>query len=101
MKEVCQGDVLHVEGVRGDVFVVSKNVFNKTGMIVGCPFVENAEPGPLHILVSGKKLEGTVLCEQLKSLDINSRGHSKRDEIKMIDVMEVSDAVQGIFDYIM
>ena len=100
MKEVFQGDILHVEGVRGDIFVASTNRFNQTGMVIGCPVFRDGEPGALHIEVNGKDVHGIVACEQLKALDLSSRGYGKVDEVPIADIMEISDAVQGIFDYV-
>lgn len=100
MKTAYQGDILQVEGVRGDVVVASTNRFNRSGVVVACPLIHDGEPGPLHIEVHGREIHGVVICEQLKSLDLSARGYSKRDEISLEEIMEVSDAIQGIFDYI-
>lgn len=100
MKEAYQGDILHVEGVRGNVIVASTNRFNHSGVVIACPVLREGEPGPLHIEVHGNEIYGVVICEQLKSLDLSARGFSKVDEISLGEIMEVSDAIQGIFDYI-
>lgn len=101
MKEVYQGDILHVEGVRGDLLVASTNRFNQTGMVVACPVLRKVEPAALHIEVNGKDYQGVAICEQLKSIDVSARGFSKVAEIQMVDIMEVADAIQGVFDYIL
>ncbi len=43
--------------------------------------------------------QGYVLCEQLNLVDLRVRGYKKICEIKMDDIMNISDAIQGIFDY--
>lgn len=101
MKEVYQGDILHVEGIRGDILVASTNRFNQTGMVIGCPVLKNAEPAALHIEVNGNDYHGMAICEQIKSIDVSARGFSKEAEIQMLDIMEVADAVQGIFEYVL
>ena len=101
MKEVYQGSILHVEGCGGEIFVASTARFNQSGMVIGCPFIRNMDPAALHISAHGKEVCGVVICEQMKSLDLRSRGYSIIDEVQIKDVMEVSDALQGIFDYIL
>lgn len=34
---VSQGDILKIEGIRHPVLVVSKDFFNTSGEIIGCP----------------------------------------------------------------
>lgn len=41
-----------------------------------------------------------AVCEQIKTLDLSTRGFGKTDEVPMSDIMVVSDAIQGIFDYV-
>ena len=101
MREGYQGDILRVEGIRGDILVASTNRFNQTGMVIGCPLIHEAESGTLHIEVNGKDVHSVAVCEQLKSLDLSARGFSKIGEVQMEDIMEVSDAIQGIFDYVL
>ena len=48
---VHQGDILKVEKVKSPVLVTSKDFFNQTGEIIGCPIFEDGEPGALHIFV--------------------------------------------------
>lgn len=44
-------------------------------------------------------MKGEVLCEQMKLLDLHVRGYKKISEIAMNDIMNISDAIQGIFEY--
>lgn len=101
MKEpVHQGDVLKIEKIKYPVLVTSKDFFNHTGEIIGCPIFKDGEAGALHIFVSADTISGYVQCEKLALLDLNVRGFSKIDRIHMPDIMNISDAIQGIFDYI-
>lgn len=100
LKEVFQGDIIHIEGIKGDIFVASKDRFNKSGMIIGCPVLRDGKAGALHIPIYTKDWDGVVICEQMRSIDITSRGYGKVDEATIADVMEVTDAIQGIFDYV-
>lgn len=94
-----QGDILNVEKVPGFVLVVSKNFFNRSEQAICCPVVIAAPPDPLHISVSTKEIQGIVMCEQMKLLDLKIRGYKKISSIGYDDIMEITDAIQGIFDY--
>ena len=98
--ELHQGDILKIENIKLPVLVVSKDFFNQTGEIIGCPVYPAGEAGPLHIPVHTDRTEGFVQCEKLALLDLNVRGWVKTDRIHMEDIINITDAIQGIFDYI-
>ena len=102
MTELSQGDVVKISGFRNRFLVVSKNSFIKsTGMFHVCPIIPGAAPGPVHIAVTLLKSEkqDTVVCEQIKLIDPNERGIGSVDRISYADKMEVSDTIQGMFEY--
>jgi mRNA-degrading endonuclease toxin of MazEF toxin-antitoxin module len=102
VNEFNQGDIIKITGYRKQLFViVSKNAFIKaTGIFHVCPMLQGIQPGPLHIPVIGKRNEaGTVICEQIKAIDPKARVCNKIDFLAYEDIMNVSDAVQGIFEY--
>lgn len=74
MSEIHQGDILKIERIRQPVLVASKDFFNLSGEIIGCPIYADSTEGPLHIYISARETEGYV--------------HN------------ITDAIQGIFDYI-
>jgi mRNA-degrading endonuclease toxin of MazEF toxin-antitoxin module len=101
MKEpVHQGDIIKVENVKTPVFVASKDFFNQTGEIIGCPIMKNRKTGALHISIQTEKVEGVIHCEKLALLDLNKRGFLQIDRASMGDIINITDAIQGIFDYI-
>ena len=57
-------------------------------------------PGPLHIWMSTKNTEGYIPCEKLALLDLLVRGYKKVDRLSISEMINVSDAIQGIFEYI-
>ena len=73
--ELHQGDILKIERIEHPVLVVSKNFFNSSGEIIGCPIYENSTESPLHIGVVTKEIRGLVQCEKLALLDLSVRGH--------------------------
>ena len=48
-EELHQGDILKIEHIKKPVLIVSKDFFNQTYEIIGCPIFEKGEAGPLHI----------------------------------------------------
>lgn len=99
MVMIEQGDMLRVSGIKYPVIVVSNNFFNQSGMVIACPIVKNALEGPLHIKLKDSSVEGIVLCEQVKYLDLKARHFSKLTSTRYFDIMDISDAVMGMFDY--
>jgi len=100
MQQMSQGDILRVEKIKNPVLVVSKDFFNTSGEIIGCPIIMNSVPGPLHIWMSTESTEGYVQCEKLALLDLNVRGYRKVDRLPIAEMINISDAIQSIFEYI-
>ena len=100
--EFSQGDVIKIVGYKNQTFVIiSKNAFIKaTGVFHVSPLIPKIPDGPLHVTVFGKNGNGgVVLCEQIKLIDPTVRSCNRIDSLTYGDVMNVSDAVQGIFEY--
>lgn len=95
MASIEQGDLLKVEGIQHPVIVVSNDYFNESGRAIVCPILKKAAPGPLHI-----QLRGYVLCEQVRYLDLTARRFSKLSATHYFDIMDISDAVVGMFEYL-
>ena len=100
MDHLQQGDIIKIEKIKHPVLVVSKNFFNTSGQIIGCPIIKNSMPGPLHIWMVADENEGYVQCEKLALLDLSVRGYKKIDRLPISDMIEISDAIQSIFEYI-
>lgn len=100
MEGLHQGDILKIEGIKHPVLVASKDFFNTSGEIIGCPIIHNSGPGPLHIWMSAENTEGYIHCEKLALLDLSVRGYRKMGRLPLPEMMNVSDAIQGIFEYI-
>ncbi|MCI6766445.1 type II toxin-antitoxin system PemK/MazF family toxin [Porcincola intestinalis] len=99
-EEICQGDLLKVERINMPVVVVSKNFFNQSGEIIGCPVCRSGKPGALHIRIETEKVTGYVYCEKMTLLDMNIRRYSKLGSIHTSEIIDITDAIQGIFDYV-
>lgn len=97
--KIKQGDIIKIENLSGHFLVVSKDFFNTTEQAMLCPIVEKNFPNPLHIPVKCEEMTGTVLCEQVRYFDLKIRGYVKIGSVSIYDVMNIADAIQGIFDF--
>lgn len=100
MSNLHQGDILRVEKIKHPVLVVSKDFFNSSGEIIGCPIIKESLSGPLHIWMSTEENNGYIQCEKLALLDLSVRGYKIIDRLPILEIINVSDAIQGIFEYI-
>ena len=100
MEKLHQGDILKIENIKHPVLIVSKDFFNASGEIIGCPIIRNSAPGPLHIWMLTEANEGYIQCEKLALLDLSIRGYQTVDSLPISEMINVSDAIQGIFEYI-
>ena len=98
-QRIEQGDLLKISGISHPVIVVSNDFFNREGKIIACPIVPEALEGSLHIRLKDSPVSGYVLCEQVKYIDLANRRFSKISATHYFDVIDISDAVMGIFDY--
>ncbi len=101
MIDFSQGDVIKIQGFKNKFLVISKNAFIKaTNVFHVCPIIDNYNEGPLHIFIHGTDdTKGIVICEQMKLIDPASRACSRVDRISYDNIMNISDAIQGIFEY--
>lgn len=100
MEVLHQGDILKIEKIKHPILIVSKDFFNTSGEIIGSPIMKDSMPGPLHIWMSTDENEGYIQCEKLALLDLSVRGHKKIDRLPISEMINVSDAIQSIFEYI-
>lgn len=101
MEHLHQGDILKIEEIKHPVLVVSKDFFNTSGEIIGCPIINHSKPGPLHIWMSTENTKGYIHCEKLALLDVSIRGYKKTDKLPISEMINISDAIQGIFESIL
>lgn len=94
-----QGDLLKIDGIQQPVIVVSNDVFNQSGKAIVCPIVQSAQEGPLHIKLKDSSVQGVVLCEQVRYLDLAARWFHKLTATHYFDIMDISDAVVSMIEY--
>ena len=98
MASVKQGEVIELEGGVPRALVLSKDVFNKTGLCIACPVAKRAGDDALHIPITLDAFSGVALCEHLRALDMKKRHYKTVGTLSLSQMQDVADAVQGIFD---
>lgn len=87
----------HEQKGRRPALVVSKDLFNRaTGLAMVCPVTNTQRDFPFHIgIPAGDKVTGSVMVEQLKSIDFRSRGARRigraTDDL-LAEVLSILDA---------
>ena len=99
MTEIQQGEILFLEKNSQHVLVLSREFFNRSGMAVVCPLLNQVSGDALHIDIFTETYTGTAMLEQLRSLDLQARFFRRISRISYEQIQNISDAVQGIFDY--
>ena len=101
IQDLSQGDIIKIAGFQSLFMIVSKNAFIKAShMFHVCPILENIPDGPLHISINGiKGTTGCVICEQIKLIDPSVRSCNRKDRVSYGSLIDISDALQGIFEY--
>lgn len=94
-----QGDIISLEKLKGFYLIVSKNFFNETEQAILCPIVKDTFSDPLHITISTKEVQGMVMCEQMRLVDLRYRGYKRVSRVHYSDIIDITDAIQSFFDY--
>ena len=99
MELISQGEILQLEKSGMYVLVLSREFFNRSGLAVVCPVVEKTFEDALHIAVGTDSFKGVAQLEHLHSMDLHARYFRSVSVIPFAQMQDISDAVQGIFDY--
>jgi mRNA interferase MazF len=64
----------HEQGGRRPAMVLSKKAYNqKTGSGIFCPITSKVKGYPFEVGISGKRISGVILSDQVKNLDWKAR----------------------------
>lgn len=82
--------------------VISNNFFNqKANLSIVCPITNTNNHFPLHIPLDERtKTTGVILCEHIKSLDLNSRTYQEIEELPKDILDRVIDVVYSEIEQI-
>lgn len=96
-----QGDIIKISGQSGRFLIVSKNAYiYAANLIHVCPIAKKCAEGPTHIRIEGYDgQKGFAVCNDIKLIDPEVRGCMKTDSISYDQIMNISDAIQGLFEY--
>ncbi len=94
---VEQGDILKIEGIRfKKTVVVSKDTYNKTGVVIVCPIVSEDPDCTLKLRINENEY---VICDNVKVMDLNVRRFNPVGRVSYPELIRISDMIQSIFDY--
>ena len=99
MNHVRLGDILRLSDSTAYALVISRDFYNRSGMAVLCPIVHFAEEDALHFPFQTKELQGVILAEQIKSMDLSVRYYQTVSSLSIAQLQDICDAVQDIFAY--
>lgn len=82
--------------------VISNNFFNQRAKLsIVCPITNTNNYFPLHIPLDERtKTTGVILCEHIKSLDLNSRTYQEIEELPKDILDRVIDVVYSEIEQI-
>lgn len=108
---VSQGDIImlnfnpqtgHEQAGYRPALVVSNNFFNnKTNMAIVCPVTNTNNEFPLHIRLDERtQTTGVILCEHVKSLDINQRHYKIIEKLPDDVLQKVIDVIYSQIEFL-
>ena len=110
MEKIEQGDIIwinfdpqagHEESKRRPALVVSgqEALSLIRGLALVCPIPSHSRPFPTHVVLDNRtKITGLILCEQVKSLDIEARNAVFIEKAPNEIVQEVLDIIHSMLD---
>ena len=97
---VEQGDIIRIPDAKDNYLVLSKSAYNKSGQVVVCPILTGNITTPMRTELKGESITQYAYWDNLRMLDIACRGYSVKGRVSLLELMEILDGVQSIFDYV-
>lgn len=109
MVSLHQGDVVKISfdpqkgheqaGYRPAVVVSNYIMNNKITLAYMCPVTHTYRNNPFHYELKGYSfVDGFVMCDQMKSMDFNSRAITKIGKLKDNDICEILDRIEMLLE---
>ena len=101
MKDFRQGDIISIAGFESRFLIVSCNSFiEATSMAQVCPIMDAIAASPLHIpIYSDENPKQIVTCEELRLINLKSKDCRKLGSVSNANMINISDTIQGVFEY--
>ncbi len=85
----------HEQRGRRPAIVLSKKAYNqKIGLALFCPITSKEKGYPFEVKIVGKKINGCVLSDQIKSLDWNERNIEFIEESKKEIIEDIIEKIE-------
>jgi len=85
----------HEQRGRRPAIVLSKKAYNqKIGLALFCPITSKEKGYPFEVKIVGKKINGCVLSDQIKSLDWTERNIEYIEESKKEIIEEIIEKIE-------
>jgi mRNA interferase MazF len=80
--------------------VVSNEIFNNfSSLIIVCPITTRNKDYPFHIKLDERtKTTGVILCDQVRTLDINVRNYMYIEKLPNDILVEIIDIINGFIE---
>jgi mRNA interferase MazF len=106
---VKQGDILwldfdpqagHEQRGRRPALIVSNGSFNTfSKLAIVCPITNRDKEHPFHIKLDDRtKTSGVILCDQVRTLDINARNFEYIENVAGDILLDVLDIINGFIE---
>jgi mRNA interferase MazF len=106
---INQGDVIKLSfnpqrgheqaGFRPAIVVSNRLMNNRMSLVYLCPVTHTNRNNPFHYELKGYDfVDGFVMCEQMKSLDINSRTFIKIGKLNDDDVEQILNRIEMLIE---
>jgi mRNA interferase MazF len=106
---VKQGDIIwldfdpqagHEQRGRRPALIVSNDSFNNfSRLAIVCPITNRDKDHPFHIKLDDRtKTSGVILCDQVRTLDINARNFEYIENVAGDILLDVLDIINGFVE---
>lgn len=87
----------HEQRGRRPALTVSFKAYNeKIGLALFCPITSKEKGYPFEVVISSKKIKGSVLSDQIKSLDLRERNVEFIEKIGVKELEEVIEKIEAL-----
>ena len=97
---VDQGDILKVEGIKSQILVISKSLYNESGKVVACPLLNSQTDSSFLVEIQLADEKYFVESDSVKKIDIAKRGYRVVGRAPLAKLMIVLDMVQAIIEIV-